>query len=100
MHEHYTTATVNSWVEEDTMRNGNGLPHGEVEKFMRLVKDAKQKLYPSCEKFFKLSFIVKLLHLKILNHWSNKSFTMLLELLKEALPNGERLPNHTMKLKR
>lgn len=50
------------------MSNGNGLPHGEVEKFMRLVKDVEQKLYPSCDKFSKLSFIVKLLHLNILNH--------------------------------
>ncbi|KAL5857335.1 hypothetical protein ACOSQ3_004793 [Xanthoceras sorbifolium] len=39
-----------------------------------------------------LPFLVKLLHLKIFNRWSNKSFTMLLELLNEALPEGETLP--------
>ncbi|KAL7234601.1 hypothetical protein ACSBR1_018104 [Camellia fascicularis] len=32
--------------------------------------------------------MVKLQHLKIFNRWSNKSLTMLLELLKEALPIG------------
>lgn len=60
---------------------------------MRLLKDVEQRLYRGCEKFSKLSFIIKLFHLKILNHLSSKSFTILLELLKEALPNGERLPN-------
>ena len=31
--------------------------------------------------------------MKCLNGWSNKSFTMLLELLNEAFPEGETLPN-------
>ena len=31
-------------------------------------------------------------HLKEHNNWSNKSFNMLLELLKDAFPPGETLP--------
>ena len=31
--------------------------------------------------------------MKCLNGWSNKSFTMLLELLKETLSEGETLPS-------
>ncbi|CAL5322070.1 unnamed protein product [Camellia sinensis] len=65
---------------------------GETNKFARLMRDAEQDLYPDCQRFSKLSFMVKLLHLKIFNRWSNKSLTMLLELLKEALPIGETLP--------
>ncbi|XP_060194586.1 uncharacterized protein LOC132623787 isoform X2 [Lycium barbarum] len=64
----------------------------EAKKFDTLLEEAERELYPGCKKFSKLLFLVKLLHLKVYNQWSNKSFTMLLELLKEALPNGETLP--------
>ncbi|KAM3248118.1 hypothetical protein P3L10_009886 [Capsicum annuum] len=52
----------------------------------------ERELYPGCKKFSNLSFSVKLRHLKVYNQWSNKSFDMLLELLKEALPADETLP--------
>ncbi|XP_020080540.1 uncharacterized protein LOC109704191 isoform X2 [Ananas comosus] len=42
--------------------------------------------------FSKLSFIVRLLQIKCQGGWSNKSFDMLLELLKQMLPEGETLP--------
>ncbi|XP_028055573.1 uncharacterized protein LOC114259747 [Camellia sinensis] len=67
--------------------------HGsEGNTFARLMRDAEQELYPNCQRYSKLSFIVKLLHIKVLNKWSNKSLTMMLELLKDALPIGETLP--------
>ncbi|XP_028085588.1 uncharacterized protein LOC114286613 [Camellia sinensis] len=67
--------------------------HGsEGNTFARLMRDAEQELYPNCQRYSKLSFIVKLLHIKVLNKWSNKSLTMILELLKDALPIGETLP--------
>ena len=70
-------------------------PNTEVQKFYELLKEAEIELYPGCTKILKVSFIVLLFHLKCLNGWSNKSFDMLLELLKEALPVGEMLPkNH------
>ena len=40
----------------------------------------QHELYPGC-KFFKFEFIVKFLHLKVYNKWSNKSFNMILQLL-------------------
>ena len=49
-------------------------------------------LYHECKSFSYLNFLVKLVHIKVLNGWSNKSFDMLLELLKEALPEGTVLP--------
>ena len=67
-------------------------PNENAKRFYRLLHDGETKLYPGCEKFLKLSFIVKLLHIKILGGWSNKSFTILFELLKETLSSGETLP--------
>ncbi|XP_039146815.1 uncharacterized protein LOC120284059 [Dioscorea cayenensis subsp. rotundata] len=60
--------------------------------FGKLLKEAQQRLYPECSQFSQLSFIVKLLHLKVYNKWSNKSFDMLLELLKVALLEPNTLP--------
>ncbi|XP_049406168.1 uncharacterized protein LOC125869771 [Solanum stenotomum] len=63
----------------------------KTEEFFRLLKEAERELYPR-SKYSLLSFLVRLLHLKCLNGWSNKSFSMLLELLKDVLPEGETLP--------
>nr|CAD1831778.1 unnamed protein product [Ananas comosus var. bracteatus] len=71
----------------------NKEPNEEAKKFYKLVDDLEQELYPGCKKFSKLSFIVRLFHLKCLNGWTNSSFTALLTLIKEALPDGETLPN-------
>lgn len=49
-------------------------------------------MYPGCKKYSTLDFLVKLFHLKIINRWSNKSFDMVLKLIKDALPDGETLP--------
>ena len=93
IHDHYTASTINEWAGEDSTSNGNVVLDWKADKLMRLLKDAKLKLYPGCKTFSKLSFIVKPLYLKIFNHWSRKSFTMLPELLQEALLDGEMLPS-------
>ncbi|XP_077232767.1 uncharacterized protein LOC143871132 isoform X2 [Tasmannia lanceolata] len=67
-------------------------PDADAQNFFRLLQDAEHDLYPG-SKLSKLNFVVRLFHIKCLNGWRNKSFTMLLELLKEALPEGESLPN-------
>lgn len=64
----------------------------EAKKFNKLLEEVEHELYPGCKKFAKLLFLVKLLHLKVYNQCSNKSFDMLLELLKEAFPPGKTLP--------
>ncbi|KAK4853976.1 hypothetical protein QYF36_017188 [Acer negundo] len=61
-------------------------PNDDAETFYKLLKDAEQELYPGCKKFTKLSFIVRLFHIKCLYGLSDKSITVLLELFKEALP--------------
>ncbi|GAV74202.1 DUF4216 domain-containing protein/Transpos_assoc domain-containing protein, partial [Cephalotus follicularis] len=53
-------------------------------KFLKLLKDAETELFPNCKEFTTLSFTVELLHLKVLNGWTNKSFTMLLQFLQKV----------------
>ncbi|XP_020961184.1 uncharacterized protein LOC110263754 [Arachis ipaensis] len=59
----------------------------EAKKFYNLIDGASQELYPGCRKFFTLSFTIRLYLLKCLHGWSNASFTSLLELMKEAMPD-------------
>ncbi|KAK9901422.1 hypothetical protein M0R45_002130 [Rubus argutus] len=83
----------------DKSDDGASQEHSQTRKeskFSQLMGDAEQELYPGCQKFSKLSFIVKLLHLKIMHTCSNKSFTALLELLKEALPDGPKSPGNNI----
>ncbi|XP_060668913.1 uncharacterized protein LOC107433057 [Ziziphus jujuba] len=68
-------------------------------EFSGLFTEVESELYPGCTKFSALTFLVRLMHIKALNHWSNKSFSMLLELLKEALPEGTKLPKSYYKVK-
>lgn len=50
----------------------------------KLEAESRQELYPGCKNFSKLRFLVRLLHTKMLGGWSDKSFNMLLDLLKEV----------------
>ncbi|MED6135910.1 hypothetical protein PIB30_118014 [Stylosanthes scabra] len=67
-------------------------PNEDAKGFYRLLKDAEQKLYPGCDKFTKLSCVVRLFQMKCLNGWSDVSFDSLLRLLSEILPVGNVLP--------
>jgi hypothetical protein len=53
-----------------------------------LEADSRQELYPGCKNFSKLRFLVRLLHTKLLGGWSDKSFNLLLDLLKDAYPES------------
>ncbi|MCH86656.1 hypothetical protein A2U01_0007515, partial [Trifolium medium] len=86
-------------MEEPTFGGGEGNPEvgesskvGENTKFYQLVKENEEKLYPNCKKYSKLSFMIHLYHLKCLHGWSDKSFSMLLDLLRDALPEENVLP--------
>ncbi|CAL5193876.1 unnamed protein product [Lathyrus oleraceus] len=76
--------TFRNVVEEEENNEG---PNEDASKFYKLINEAKQELYPGCESFSTLSFIIRLYLLKCLHGWSNASFTSLLELLKEAIPD-------------
>ncbi|KAA8525450.1 hypothetical protein F0562_007283 [Nyssa sinensis] len=65
---------------------------GDSQPFDDLSADSHLPLYPGCEKFSKLDFLVKLMNIKVIKGLSNKSIDMTLELMKMALPAGETLP--------
>ncbi|XP_028053047.1 uncharacterized protein LOC114257487 [Camellia sinensis] len=64
----------------------NNVEKEDVPNFNKLLNDAQRELYPGCRKFSLLSFVVKMFHVKVLNKWNNKSFNMLLGILKDLLP--------------
>ncbi|KAK9118452.1 hypothetical protein Scep_016545 [Stephania cephalantha] len=73
----YEALDFNSNRDNQT-RNGSG-PDDETAIFLKFLQDAEQPVYPRCEEFTSLSFIVHLLNLKVISGWTNKSFTMLLK---------------------
>ncbi|KAL6596879.1 hypothetical protein ACP70R_047013 [Stipagrostis hirtigluma subsp. patula] len=91
-------------VEQQENQNGGGENTSEssqgASRFDNLLRTAQRELYPGCKSHSVLSFLLKLVHLKDSNHWSNKSFDMLLKLLKEALPTGDSLPATYYKAKK
>jgi len=70
-----------------------------AEMFERLVSDSKIPLYDGCVKFTRLSTVLKLYNLKARNGWSDKSFTYLLTLLKDMLPENNVLSSRTYEAK-
>ena len=62
-------------------------------KYDELFVDMETELYSRCQKFSSLNFLVKLMYLKVLNKWTNRSFDMLLKLLQETFIEGCKLPD-------
>ncbi|XP_035547412.1 uncharacterized protein LOC108987287 [Juglans regia] len=57
--------------------------------FDELLDNARKPLYPTCTEFSKLSFIVKLLHIKTVGGWTVNSFDMVIKLLQAAFPDAQ-----------
>ncbi|XP_026429861.1 uncharacterized protein LOC113326328 [Papaver somniferum] len=95
----YTTDGVSELLEDVCARANNNESSGtqnsceNIDMFDSLLKDACEPLYPNCMNFSKLEFVMRLMHIKIMNHMNKKSFQMILDLIKAALPEGETLPN-------
>lgn len=62
---------------------------GDNADFYELLKDNNQQLYEGCRKYSKLSFLIKLYHIKCLCKMSDKAMTMILELLKDAFEDAK-----------
>ncbi|XP_051150184.1 uncharacterized protein LOC127264725 [Andrographis paniculata] len=56
------------------------------------LEDLQNDLIPGCKKLSRLSFIARLMYLKVLSQWSNKSFDLLLTLLRDVIPDDVVLP--------
>jgi len=57
--------------------------------FDALLKDNDQPLYEGCTKYLKLSFMLKLNHIKCMYRMSNKAMRMILGLLKDTFEHAK-----------
>ncbi|XP_062116190.1 uncharacterized protein LOC133830269 [Humulus lupulus] len=57
-----------------------------------LFAEAEKELSFGCTTFSILTFIVNLMHIKVMCGWSNKSFDLLLDLLSKAFPKDNKIP--------
>ncbi|KAK9049104.1 hypothetical protein SSX86_031930 [Deinandra increscens subsp. villosa] len=74
----------------DNLENNSG--DNDQENLQHLFNDAEKPLYIGCVNFSKLSAVLKLFNLKAKHGWSDKSFTDLLVLLHDMLPEDNELP--------
>ncbi|CAM8962918.1 unnamed protein product [Rhodiola kirilowii] len=65
-----------------------------------LRNDSELPLYEGCSKYTRLSATLKLFNLKVKNEWSDISFTELLSLVKDMLPEENTLPNRSYEAKK
>jgi len=66
----------------------------ELVALQKLVAENSKELYPNCKKYIQLRFLIRLLHIKLLGGWSDRSMNLLLDLLNDALPEGSNLPRN------
>jgi len=64
---------------------------GDIERLMQFVEDNKKDLYDGCSSFTRLSFLLRLLHIKTLSGMASEYFEMLLDLLRKVIPTGEKI---------
>jgi hypothetical protein len=69
-------------------------PSDDVAAICKLAEDNSQELYPGCSKYSKLRFLVRLLRIKLIGGWTNRSFDLLIDLLADVLPRGSELPKN------
>jgi hypothetical protein len=70
------------------------------EIFKILGNESNIPLFPNYTKFMKIIENFKLYNLKSKNCWSDKSFTSLLQFIRDMLLENNELPNSTYKMKK
>ncbi|XP_028055405.1 uncharacterized protein LOC114259573 [Camellia sinensis] len=84
-----------NFIEDDT------LEREDVRHFDKLLDASQCCLYPGCKNSDTLlSFVIQMLHLKIENRWSNKSFDKVLEIQRRFLPEGHVVPRSIYECKK
>ena len=69
----------------------NAIEDEEVRHFDKLEEDAKRELYPGCNDYSILKFVIEMLNVKVITNLSNKGLDMMLELLTKVLPKDNLL---------
>jgi len=61
----------------------------DIGDFVDLMQDGQKSLYEGCDKYSKLSFLIKLYHIKCLCKISDKEMSMILELLADVFEHAK-----------
>ena len=61
--------------------------HHEDNIYAKLIEEAKRELHPGCTTYTRLTFIIKMLHIKSYTRTTNRAFDLFMQLLCSALPN-------------
>ena len=85
---------------EDMIRDIGQESFQQAHVYDNLCRDKEEPLYPGCTNMSLLAAVLRLFNLKARHGWTDKSFTELLELLKEMLPEGNTLPNRNYAAKK
>ncbi|XP_060202678.1 uncharacterized protein LOC132631095 [Lycium barbarum] len=86
--EHDTSHGPVTEGENDMLPLPDG-PNDKAKEFYELMRDGEQELYQGCVKYSKLSFLVRLYHIKCMCGMSDKAMTMIIELLHDAFENAK-----------
>ncbi|GJX26679.1 uncharacterized protein Tco_0232975 [Tanacetum coccineum] len=68
-------------------------------RYKMLLEECEREFYPRC-KYSNLSFTLRLYHTKCIGGISNKTFSMILELIKDAFPHLSSLPSSNNEAKK
>ena len=85
---------------EDMIHDVGDESFAEAHGYERMPSYAKTPLYPGSTNFTRFSAVLRLMNLKTINGWTNKSFAELLQLLKDMLLEGNTLPNRNYEAKK
>ena len=72
----------------------------EARQVNELIRDGEQELYEGCTKFSKLSFLIKLYHIKCMTMMTDKSLSMIIELLHDAFAGFAAVPTSLYEAKK
>jgi hypothetical protein len=75
-------------------------PCEEQVAIQKLVAENSKDFYPNCKKYTQLRFLIRLLHIKLLGGWIDRSFNLLLDLLNDALLKVSTLPKNFYEAKK
>jgi hypothetical protein len=79
---------------EDVMDDDH-VSHGmrvDADQYEKLMAEAEREFFPGCDGFSVLTAMVLFMHIKVLNHWTNKSFDMFLEVMNQVCPKPNNIP--------
>ncbi|KAK9222328.1 hypothetical protein WN944_010763 [Citrus x changshan-huyou] len=102
IHDMCERMSIDAFTSETNIEENVDMTHDDNREFTMcagFLEKAGKSLFPS-SKLSALSFIVKLMHIKVLNKLSNKAIDMILQLFKEAFPKGTILPSTTYDAKK